>query len=54
MMPRGSSRRWGRLRCRRDKAEADKFPEPLWGRSEVPWSCFLLVPILRREERNVT
>lgn len=34
--------------------EADKFPEPLWGRSEVLRSCFLLVPIPRREERKVT
>jgi len=53
LMPRGSSRRWGRLRCRRDRAEADKFPEPVWDRSDVPRSCFLLVPIPRREERNM-
>lgn len=33
--------------------EADKFPEPLWGRSEVLHSCSLLVPIPRREERKV-
>lgn len=25
--------------CRQDKVEADKFPEPLWGRSEVLHLC---------------